>query len=389
MRIIWCLLYFMGSVASIGQTAEEKFLRENVRPIDFSAPGEGKSMQMINLAAKDYRFFFVGEEHWQAMNTRIQYGFLINLHKNGNVRNLIVEAGYSYGHMINRYLETGNEQLLIKAIYDTPVCPDDLMEFYRNLYQYNQKQGPKAKIKVYGIDVEQSPLLAIECLAHLLPGKILTAGVRDRITQLKELAAQKNYDEKEARKFFRQFYKELQERKWAYRRYWGDKFWLFEMIMENTIQGFDFPLLREFVYAHSDDRRREERMYRNFKLLHRWKMFQTGNYFAQFGAIHTELNPSINWGYKTLAHQLNYDRYSPVKEKVLTVSKYFRRITQIYEKFKDYDELIEMMDLIEKSVEGDVILCRIMGNEDRFPEISQDFHFILLLKEELELEKCK
>ena len=71
------------------------------------------------------------------------------------------------------------------------------------------------------------------------------------------------------------------------------------------------------------------------------------------------------------------------------MSKYFRRITQIYEKFKDYDELIEMMDLIEKSVEGDVILCRIMGNEDRFPEISQDFHFILLLKEELELEKCK
>ncbi|MEZ4777515.1 MAG: hypothetical protein R3D00_30340 [Bacteroidia bacterium] len=347
-----------------------------------------ESFYMLDEVVKDYKFFFTAEEHWLSMNAQIRYRFLMYLYYQANVRNLIVEGGYSYGFMLNRYLETGNENLLIRAIYDIPVCPKDLIGFYRELYAFNRFLPSRDKIRVVGIDLEQSPQLVIDCLVHLLPEKPLTAGVREKINQLKTLS-ETDYNEKEMKKYFRQLYKEVQERKRAYRRYWGDHYWMFEMLLENTVEGFDSPLLREFVYAHGDEKKREERMFANFRLLHKYHMLQPGNYYGQFGGIHTELNPSINWGYHTLAHQLNYERYSPVRGRVLTISKYFRRVPRIYERFREFDDFMALVQQIEQTNPQDVVLCRIWGNHSILPEISRDFQFMLIIKEPLESEKCK
>lgn len=370
------------------QSGLENYIQTQVSPLEISIDSGFESFYMLDEVVKDYKFFFTAEEHWLSMNAQIRYRFLMYLYYQANVRNLIVEGGYSYGFMLNRYLETGNENLLIRAIYDIPVCPKDLIGFYRELYAFNRFLPSRDKIRVVGIDLEQSPQLVIDCLVHLLPEKPLTAGVREKINQLKTLS-ETDYNEKEMKKYFRQLYKEVQERKRAYRRYWGDHYWMFEMLLENTVEGFDSPLLREFVYAHGDEKKREERMFANFRLLHKYHMLQPGNYYGQFGGIHTELNPSINWGYHTLAHQLNYERYSPVRGRVLTISKYFRRVPRIYERFREFDDFMALVQQIEQTNPQDVVLCRIWGNHSILPEISRDFQFMLIIKEPLESEKCK
>ena len=275
-----------------------------------------------------------------------------------------------------------------KPFSTLPSAQTNLVSFFRKVYDYNLTQSPNNRIYVSGIDLEQSPRLVLDCLYQMLPAKTLTSGVKDKMKQLQALYEQK-YDEKEVKKFFRQLHKEVQERRRAYKRLWGNEFWLFEMILENTIQGFDSPLLREFVYAHGDQRKREERMYKNFRLLYKQGKMRKGNFYAQFGAIHTELNPSINWGYPTLAHSLNYHKFSPVSGQVLTISKYFRRLNRIYEKFKEFEKFKSVMSFIDQKYEDEIILCRLMGNEQIFPEISKDFQFIMIIDEKIESKKCE
>ncbi|MEZ4829478.1 MAG: hypothetical protein R3C61_24810 [Bacteroidia bacterium] len=388
--IVFILLLWAGPGCILleAQPVESHYIQTQISPLELSSDSGFESFSMLNEVVEDYRFFFTAEEHWLAMNAQMRYRFLMYLYYHAEVRNLVVEGGYSYSYMINMYLETGNENLLIRAIYDIPVCPKDLIAFYRELYTFNRFLPSREKIKVVGIDLEQSPQLVIYCMVNMLPDKPLTAGVREKINQLKVLN-ETDFNDKEMKKYFRQLYKEVQERKRAYRRYWGDKYWLFEMLLENTVEGFDSPLLREFVYAHGDEKKREERMYANFRLLYKYHIFQPGNFYGQFGGIHTELNPSINWGYHTLAQQLNTERYSPMRGKVLTISKFFRRVPRIYERFREYEDFMKLMTEIDHTVPYDVVLCRIWGNDDLFPEISKDFQYLLIIKDSVESDPCR
>jgi hypothetical protein len=347
------------------------------------------SFSLLDEAARQHTFFFTAEEHWQAVNGQIAFRFLTYLHQQAGVRNLVLEGGYSYAHLLNRYLQSGNEQLLILALYDTPVCPVNQVQFFKQIYAFNQTLPPAQQIRLIGIDLEHSPLLVTECLYQLLPKKPLTAGVRDKIKELKAMHDAEGYVEKDARRYYRQLHKEVIERKRAYRRYWGEDFWRFEMILENLVMGFDSPVLRELVYAHGDEKKRELRLFENYLLLVKKEELAPGNCYAQFGGIHTELNPAINWGYPTLAQQLNESAASPVQGQVLTIGRYFRRYGQIYEKFKEAESFLSLMRFVEAKSQADLILIRLTAPELGFEELSKNMPFVLLLSESLEAERCR
>lgn len=346
-----------------------------------------ESFPMLDSVLPSYSFFFSAEEHWLDINTQVQYEFLVFLHRKAGVKNLILEGGFSYAFMINEFLETGNEWYLNKALYNPPVCPEAFTEFFRKIYAYNRRLPPLERIQVVGIDLEQSPQLVINCLNELLPNKPLSSGVKDKMEQLLRYQLTPKNDI-ELRKYFRQLQKEVQIRRRAYRRYWGNQYWLFKLILDNTIQGFDSPLLRDFIYAHSDQKHREERMFQNFTLLKTNGRLK-GNSYAQFGGIHTELNPAINWGYSTLAQRLNTDKMSPVQNQVLTFSKYFRRVKRIYERFEESQDFSRIMDDISAKMKTDFALCRIAGNPHIFPNIGQDFQFMLVIRPDKEINRCE
>lgn len=347
-----------------------------------------ESIPMLDTVLDSYKFFFTAEEHWLDINTQIQYEFLVFLHRKAGVRNLILEGGYSYAYMINQYLKSGNEWYLNKALYTPPVCPEAFTELFRKIYAYNLRFPPLERIQVVGIDLEQSPYLVINCLNELMPNKPLSAGVKDKMQQLLRYQLTPEND-KELRKYFRQLYKEVQIRRRAYKRYWGNQYWLFKQILDNTIQGFDSPLLRDFIYAHSDQKNREERMFQNFVQLQANGGLRKGNSYGQFGGIHTEMSPAIKWGYATLAQRLNTDRLSPVQNQVLTFSKYFRRLRRIYERFEEYETFSQTMDDITDRMETDFALCRIEGNSHIFPNIGRDFQFMLVIRPDKEINRCE
>ncbi|MEM7660346.1 MAG: hypothetical protein AAF399_29845, partial [Bacteroidota bacterium] len=196
-------------ITSLSQTISEEFLPRHTQAVSLNPSDEGAAFPLLEGALAGYTFFFTAEEHWQAVNQRIAFRFLTYFYEAAGVRNLVVEGGYSYAFLINRYLETGKEPLLLRAIYDTPVCPVSQVSFFKQLYAFNQSSASEAPIKVMGVDLEHSPLLVTECLYQILPTKPLTAGVRDRINELKRMQEAEGYDEKEARRFYRQWHKEV------------------------------------------------------------------------------------------------------------------------------------------------------------------------------------
>jgi len=341
------------------------------------------------LPGEDFSFFFLAEEHWLAINTDLQWGFLHHLHQHAGVRTLVVESGYSFSFHINQYLETGSEIWLKRALYDLPICPEDMWAFYERLRAFNQELPPSERIKVAGIDLEYSPLLVVHTLHAMLPKKALTAGVREQVIALQVLVESEESDEKVLRRFLRQWDREVRDRKRAYKRYWGEEYWLFENILQNVLQGFDTPWLRDLVYAYGDQRKREARMYQNFVRLHERGLLAEGNYFAQFGAIHTELEPAINWGYPTLAQRLSQQKSSPVQAKVVTISKFFRSAPLLYEKFKEGDVFTSYLRKLDQRELAPIVLIDLQKLSDHFPNISRNYRYLLLLNATLEWEKCR
>ena len=127
-------------------------------------------------------------------------------------------------------------------------------------------------------------------------------------------------------------------------------------------------------------------MYQNFLVLA--KRMKKGNYYAQFGALHTDIKHSFLWDFPSLAHRLNYFQESPVKNGVLTVSRYFRKMQSNYKKLGEYEHFVEMMDAVQRNFSNQIVICSMVGKNSPFRELSQTFQYILIIDEELEKERC-
>ena len=158
--LLWllCIGFSLGAFSPmVAQSSYSDFWKDHVRTFPLDSDSSFDAFSMLEDVVGDYQFFFTAEEHWKSVNAQIQFRFLTYLHQKAGVRNLILEGGYAYAELLNRYLETGKEKLLIRALYDTPVCPRNQMDFYRKLYRFNQSLPEAERVWLVGIDLEQSP----------------------------------------------------------------------------------------------------------------------------------------------------------------------------------------------------------------------------------------
>ncbi|MEM6345195.1 MAG: hypothetical protein AAF927_14990 [Bacteroidota bacterium] len=379
LMIVWALW------TSILPAQDSTYLQRYATPLEVAGTYEG--FAAIDTVLPNYRFFFTAEEHWQSINTQIQFAFLSYLHQKAGVRNFIVEGGYSYGFLLNRYLQTGNERLLDKVVNDIPVCPENQLALFKEIYAYNQTLPEEDHIQVTGIDLEHSAELAVQCLHTLLPKKTPHRKIARKIDKLRDLHRSDYFVEREVKSYFRSLNKDIAKREQLYRNYWGEDFPRFQMIVENTLQGFGFDFLRLMLFPQKWQER-EERMYKNFLVLQPY--MKKGTYYAQFGALHTDIKESFRWEFPSLAHRLNYFDSSPVDGQVLTISRYFRDMKPNYDRLGESDRLHGMMDQIEKKFKNEeIVLLNLMGQETPFPRLSQTFQFIMLLDEDLEEDRCE
>ncbi|HEX2629601.1 MAG TPA: hypothetical protein VHM26_11325 [Chitinophagaceae bacterium] len=127
---------------------------------------------------KQYRFFFKGETHeYRKENANSLFALLNYLHKANNVRYLVMEIGPDQAFIINRFLQTGNVQLLED---NKPYLGKDL---WMQVYTFNNKKAEKDKIKVLGFDFNRR-LFTTRALRMMIQNKVVSSSqqrLRDAI----------------------------------------------------------------------------------------------------------------------------------------------------------------------------------------------------------------
>jgi len=75
--------------------------------IDYQTKYAHEHIKMNNIS--EYSFFLHGETHSVSSSPQTKMDFLRCYHREANVRNLVIEAGYASAYLLNLYLETGDE----------------------------------------------------------------------------------------------------------------------------------------------------------------------------------------------------------------------------------------------------------------------------------------
>lgn len=369
------------------QHADSTYWLENIYPLEIEGDSALSSFTALDSIVGHYRFFFTAEQHWRTINSQIQFAFLIYLHQKAGVRNLILEGGFTYGYLINRYLETGDKRLLRRVLNDIPVCPENQMAMFEKLRKYNAQFPPEDRIMVTGIDLEHSPELALQGLHTLLPeDRAPSQEIAALIEEIQTLHRSNVFEKSKVIRLFHRLDRDFDRKAADYETYWGKDYDLAKLIVENALHGKSFSLIKAILFKNTWEKR-EEHLFANFIALQ--PRMRPGNYYAQFGALHTDIKASINWKFPSLAHRLNFYPQSPVEGEVMTVSRYFRRMASDYNRLGENDKLTQMIQFAENNYAYPIVLCSMIGKNSPFVEMSKTFQYIMLLDPGAEAPPCK
>lgn len=242
--------------------------------VDFEEPYQ--ELSALDDILPDYDIYIAGEGHAVKMNYVMQeYMFKYFVEEKGT-KYLLAELSYSEGELLNEYLETGNTKLLneiVDAFEGSLAYNQDVFNFYKWLYKYNQSRPLNRKIKIVAIDVEHQKVLADKYLMKLVKKHEDTQpsqNIEDILSKLKRTS--KNSIKTEDREFCKEIAESLEKYSSDYQKYFKDDF-------------FSFSLMSRNILASTEDfTERESAMIQNFNDL--YQHLSKGSYFGQLGAMH-------------------------------------------------------------------------------------------------------
>ena len=309
--VVTLLLGGCGNQEKI-QTPEE-YIDENLREISLSDSwAEGTLGD-----TEDYQVFLSGEAHGIQEDYEAEKRLIEYLYTYEDVRYLICELSVSEGIILERYIQTGEEELLTEfmdSMAETEDCNQGYYQFLQWLCQYNMSLPEEERLHMFGLDVEFQQDMTIKALQMLDtkakpenleegPLKKAVQAVRDGSSQWYELlqkAAQEESEETEA------YYRE--NWKWA------------ERILKNQETTLQF--VKEGGDAESQ--LRDDNMADNFWFV--YDQFPEEKFFGQFGSYHVYLEYTasaygVEQGHQPFGFLLDPED-SPLEGKVCSILLY-------------------------------------------------------------------
>ena len=294
----------------------EEYLSSNAVPIDFK---NGMSQDFTKTTGLDqYSIYLIGENHAIAKNFEIQLFFIKYLSQNQNVKYILWENGYCDAQLLNKYLESGDENILknlMQNLKGTFACSKEMDAFYKAVYDYNKALPQDKKLKFIGVDIQHQTNTGTDYLISLLPQKEVPVSIKKNIDVLK-LAKEKNAYKIET---FEALLKDFEVNKTAYQEYLGQDYEHFKFGLTNIIQRF------ECKKGSEDDfmRLREKMMIENF--VNQYSKLNNAKCLGIFGGAHTSLSTYLDQE-KSECNLATYmdKKYEMTKGKVASImSVYF------------------------------------------------------------------
>lgn len=209
-----------------------------------------------------------------------------------------METSYSIAYFLNKYLESGDEEILenvYKNCYGTSAYNIDDYNFIKELYKFNNTLDGKDKIKIVGIDIEHMIPVSYMYLEEVLNNENVSDKVKSYISclnidfkSLKDGHNMLNILEK-VKDNSNNLLNEINKNQSLYKDILKNEFIGTRLVLENIIALCDYQLNYETGMTI-----REERIYNNFKVLD--EKLEKGKYFGQWGGLH--ISDNMNKSYE-------------------------------------------------------------------------------------------
>ncbi|GEM_PF-879961 len=296
-------------------------------------------LALLDDTLSQFRVFITGENHtYTESNARLWLKMIKYLHANAGVRNIMFEYGYTYGYLVNEYLQTGDTTLFSSI---DQFAYKEYSAVIKELREFNEALPDSAKLYFAAIDIDRGIYPVAKMLAHMLPADSVPIpdSIYIHVASLKSLMEYNDFkldeqdDENNPYSRGRGFkfktgatldlvQKNFLECKELYKEYLGDGYTDFENIIVNKYNDRKLweeyetdGAIQEYIY-------RENYMHNNFL---KEQALHPGNWFGQFGRCHTtkvqQTSNSCEWfKFNSLADRIKNTKGGEFKDAVMTIA---------------------------------------------------------------------
>lgn len=192
--IILITIFIIGIVFLISNNTyknEQDYLSKNNAVINLEEVDDFSGLEILNKDLNGKKIILTGEAHHLNKNKLIEMKLLKYLKKEVGVSHYLAEASYSSAHFLNKYLESGDENILknyFEKFEGTIAYNEDFYNSYKDLYEYNQTLPENDRIKLVGIDIEPRANVSHEYIMDVVKdNSILTEPLKKLLYELKNL----------------------------------------------------------------------------------------------------------------------------------------------------------------------------------------------------------
>ncbi|MGL5753838.1 MAG: hypothetical protein ACRCYC_00780 [Paraclostridium sp.] len=278
----------LAGCTSTEPLSTEEYLNHNKASINLDSIDDFKGLDLLKEDLENKKVILTGEMHGFDKDKILNIKMVRYLQKEIDLKYYLAEMGYSNAYFINKYLKTGDEDILQQAfshVKGTAGHNEDNYNFYKQLYEFNKDLDDDDKIKIIGIDIEHNPISSHDYIKDIINSE------KSEIESINSLLESlKNYQNKgdtyEWKAAMDDLYLkvnnviiDLQTNEKFYKNLLGKEFLGFTIVVENikaTCDAYKDEMKFDYI--------RENQIYKNFIILD--STIDDGKYYGQWGLGH-------------------------------------------------------------------------------------------------------
>lgn len=259
----------------------DEYLKKNYSDLNLQDEEDFSGLEIISKDIKGKKIILSGEMHGLAKNHIVALKLLKYLQKEIGVNYYLEEVGYADSYFLNKYLESGDEDILknyFNIYKNQKYYTEERYNYYIEVYKFNQTLPKDKQIKVVGIDIESKA--TYDYLIDILKEKEnIPSELKSLIDELKRF----NYNSKTSYENIldnlNEVNRDIEGNEEKYKNIFNEEFKGFKLVMEN-LTDFNKSCTGDINYDTSRDRY----IYENFKVTD--SSLENAVYFGQWGSFH-------------------------------------------------------------------------------------------------------
>lgn len=135
-----------------------QFIADEGRKIDITDESF-VGIRGLDSLLEGHRLFLAGEVHGNIGTYEMQLYLIKYFHEKAGVNKILIEYNYAVGEMINKYIQTGDGEILkiiMEEMSNSYFYSKEFEKFLHELYLYNLKQEQGKEIQIIGVDIARN-----------------------------------------------------------------------------------------------------------------------------------------------------------------------------------------------------------------------------------------